>query len=188
MFLGEVPITQYETPGGQEFADTVLPYVKKTQHDHPGQPRHGELRRDVEKAYWWTEIIDAYCRILILAKQLGRVNYFTEQKTRELLDLKTKWGCTDARLGPGMENCDICANDIFRDSGSTPASNGARRSSRRPRWAPEARAKAARPLRCRRPTEPTSPLPSGGSRRHRSNGSLITGDRRTEPWSVMARR
>ena len=35
---------------------------------------------DLEKAYWNTEIIDAYCKILILAKQLGRVNYFDEQQ------------------------------------------------------------------------------------------------------------
>ena len=47
---------------------------------------------DVERAYWWTEILDAYCRMLLLAKQLGRVNYFTEDKERELLDLKTEVG------------------------------------------------------------------------------------------------
>jgi L-fuculose-phosphate aldolase len=70
----------------------------------------------VERAYWWTEILDAYCRILMLARDLGRINYFTEEKERELLDLKTKWGYKDARLAPGMENCDICANDVFRDS------------------------------------------------------------------------
>ena len=44
------------------------------------------------------------------------MNYLGEHKSRELLDLKTKWGFTDARLQPGMENCDICANDVFRDS------------------------------------------------------------------------
>ena len=33
---------------------------------------------DLEKAYFNTEIIDAYCKILILARQLGRVNYFSE--------------------------------------------------------------------------------------------------------------
>ena len=70
----------------------------------------------VEKAYWWTEILDAYCRILMLARDLGKVHYFSEEKERELLDLKTKWGYKDARLAPGMENCDICANDVFRDS------------------------------------------------------------------------
>ena len=30
IFLGDVPITKYATPGGQEFADTILPFVHKT--------------------------------------------------------------------------------------------------------------------------------------------------------------
>ncbi|MCR9120496.1 MAG: class II aldolase/adducin family protein, partial [bacterium] len=30
VFLGDVPITKYETPGGQEFADTILPFVDRT--------------------------------------------------------------------------------------------------------------------------------------------------------------
>lgn len=116
VFLGDVPITKYETPGGQGFADTVLPFVHKCNvlilANH-GTVSFGE---NVERAYWWTEILDAYCRILMLSRDLGRVNYLGEQKTRELLDLKTKWGWSDARLGPGMENCDICANDVFRSS------------------------------------------------------------------------
>ncbi len=29
VFLGDVPIAQYETPGGQKFADTVLPFVQE---------------------------------------------------------------------------------------------------------------------------------------------------------------
>jgi L-fuculose-phosphate aldolase len=102
--------------GSQAFADTILPYVKKSNviilANH-GTVSFGET---VEKAYWWTEILDAYCRILMLARDLGKVNYFTEGKERELLELKTKWGYSDARLAPGMENCDICANDVFRDS------------------------------------------------------------------------
>ena len=116
VFLGDVPIANYETPGSQVFADTILPFVDKANviilANH-GTVSYGET---VERAYWWTEILDAYCRILMLAKDLGRINYFTETKERELLDLKTKWGFQDARLAPGMENCDICANDVFRDS------------------------------------------------------------------------
>jgi L-fuculose-phosphate aldolase len=116
VFLGDIPITKYETPGGQVFADTVLPFVKKSNviilANH-GTVSFGET---VEKAYWWTEILDAYCRILLMSRDLGRVTYLGEQKSRELLDLKTKWGFKDARLEPGMENCDICANDVFRDS------------------------------------------------------------------------
>lgn len=118
VFLGDVPITKYETPGGQAFADTILPYVSKTNviilANH-GTVSFGE---DVERAYWWTEILDAYCRILMLAKSLGRVHYFSEEKERELLELKSKWGFTDPRNTPEYQNCDICANDIFRESWS----------------------------------------------------------------------
>jgi L-fuculose-phosphate aldolase len=88
VFLGDVPITRYETPGGQKFADTVKPFVKQSNvvilANH-GTVSFGET---VEKAYWWTEILDAYCRILMLSKDLGRVTYLTKTETKELLDLK----------------------------------------------------------------------------------------------------
>jgi L-fuculose-phosphate aldolase len=114
VFLGEVPTTRYEIPGGKEFAATILPFVKKSNviilANH-GTVSYGET---VERAYWWTEVLDAYCRILMLSKGLGRVNYFTEPEAKALLDLKGKWGFTDPRNE--VKNCDICANDIFRDS------------------------------------------------------------------------
>jgi len=116
VFLGDVPITTYETPGGQNFANTIIPFVEKTNviilANH-GTVSYGE---NVERAYWWTEILDAYCRMLLLSKQLGRVNYFTEEKERELLELKQNWGWSDPRNTKEYENCDICANDIFRGS------------------------------------------------------------------------
>lgn len=116
VFLGDVPITKYETPGGKAFAETVLPFVHKTNviilANH-GTVSYGE---DVERAYWWTEILDAYCRILLLAKSLGRIHYFDEEKERELLALKSRLGFKDPRNTPEYENCDICGNDIFRDS------------------------------------------------------------------------
>lgn len=114
IFLGDVPITKYAIPGGQEFADTVLPFVHKSNvvilANH-GTVSYGET---VERAYWWTEILDAYCRILMLSHSLGRVHYFTEPEAQSLLDLKGKWGFKDPRNE--MKNCDICANDVFRDS------------------------------------------------------------------------
>jgi L-fuculose-phosphate aldolase len=116
VFLGDVPITKYETPGGKTFAETILPFVKNTNviilANH-GTVSYGET---VERAYWWTEILDAYCRILLLAKQLGHVAYLSQPKAQELLDLKTQWGFADPRTSKEFENCDICANDIFRTS------------------------------------------------------------------------
>lgn len=116
IFLGEVPITRYETPGGQKFADTVKPFVKHA--NVMILANHGTVScgETVERAYWWTEILDAYCRILMLAKDLGRVSHLTRAETQELLDLKAKWGFADPRLEKGMEGCDVCGHDVFRST------------------------------------------------------------------------
>ncbi|MFO0964914.1 MAG: class II aldolase/adducin family protein [Gemmataceae bacterium] len=113
VFLGEVPIAVYETPGGQKFADTIVPYVKDS--NTILLANHGTITfgPTLEKAYWNSEIIDAYCKILILAKQIGRVNYFSDQQTKELLQLKQKLGYDDPRLRAGLENCDLCGNSFF---------------------------------------------------------------------------
>jgi L-fuculose-phosphate aldolase len=114
VFLGEVAISPYETPGSQSFADTVLPYVKDT--DTILLANHGTVTYgvDLEDAYFKTEIIDAYCRILILAKQLGRVHYYNDEKAAELIRLKPGLGIADPRLERGLENCDLCGNSLFR--------------------------------------------------------------------------
>lgn len=111
VFLGEVPMARYETPGGQKFAETILPYVKDC--NTIILANHGTVTfgPNLEAAYFNTEIIDAYCKILILARQLGQVNYFSEDQTRELLNLKKKLGYDDPRLR--NENCDLCGNSIF---------------------------------------------------------------------------
>jgi L-fuculose-phosphate aldolase len=115
VFLGEVAITPYETPGGQPFADTVIPYVKDT--DVIILANHGTITAgsDLMDAYFKTEIIDAYCRILILTKQLGRVNYYSDDKAAELLRLKPGLGIRDVRLEKGLENCDLCGNSLFQE-------------------------------------------------------------------------
>ena len=42
-----------------------------------------------------------------LARDLGRVSYLSEGQTRELLDLKAKWGFKDPRNEAEMKDCDI---------------------------------------------------------------------------------
>src|SRR3954447_9647531 len=92
VFLGEVPIAEYETPGTQQFADSILPYV----HDSTVVmlANHGSLAfaKDLMTAYFNTEIIDAYCKMLILARQLGPITHLKEKDTRELLEFKKRLG------------------------------------------------------------------------------------------------
>lgn len=113
VFMGEIPIAPYETPGTQKFADTVLPFLKGT--SCVILRNHGTVSfgKTLEEAFWKTEILDSYCRILMLARQLGRVTYFTQQQTNELLDLKKRLGFDDPRFH--VENCDLCSNSAFRD-------------------------------------------------------------------------
>jgi L-fuculose-phosphate aldolase len=115
VFLGEVAITPYETPGTQAFADSVVPYVKDT--DTIILANHGTITAgsDLMDAYFKTEIIDAYCRILILAKQLGTVNYYSDAQAAELIKIKPGLGIRDVRLEKGLENCDLCGNSLFRE-------------------------------------------------------------------------
>jgi L-fuculose-phosphate aldolase len=111
VFLGEVPTAVYETPGGQKFAETIVPFVKSC--NTIILANHGTVTfgPDLEKAYFNSEIIDAYCRILILARQLGRINYMSDQQARELLELKKRLGYDDPRLH--NENCDPCGNNVI---------------------------------------------------------------------------
>ena len=93
---------------------------------------HGTITfgSDLENAYFKTEIIDAYCRILILAKQIGRVQYYNDAKAAELIKLKPGLGVRDVRLEKGLENCDLCGNSLFRE-GYTDFKPEPRASSRR---------------------------------------------------------
>lgn len=114
IFLGEVPTAKYETPGSQEFADTILPFVQKSNVIILANHGTVSFGPDVETAYWYTEILDAYCRMLMLSRSLGRVNYFTEPEARALLELKDQLGLKDPRAE--LQNCELCSNDVFRES------------------------------------------------------------------------
>jgi L-fuculose-phosphate aldolase len=114
VFLGEVPVARYETPGGQKFADTIAPYVKDCNTIILANHGTVSFGPNLENAYFNTEIIDAYCRILILARQLGRINFFSEEQTRELLALKKRLGYDDVRFRD--EGCAICGPSSFDES------------------------------------------------------------------------
>jgi L-fuculose-phosphate aldolase len=113
LFLGEVPIAPYATPGTKKFAESVLPFVANSNvillANH-GTVSYGE---SVERAYWWTEILDSYCRVLILSRQLGPIHHFSRDETQELIELKKQWGFTDPRHAADFHG-DIRGNATFR--------------------------------------------------------------------------
>ncbi len=113
VFLGEVPIAPYATPGDQRLPNTIVPYVKDC--NTILLANHGTVSwgPTLELAYFNTEIIDAYCRILLLAKQLGRINYFSEQDNSELMAFKKRINYDDPRLH--VKDCELCGPSVFSE-------------------------------------------------------------------------
>lgn len=108
VLVGTVAKAKYETPGTQAFAETVLPYCKD--HNCILLQNHGVLtwNEDLEKAYWFMEIVDAYCRTVVIASHLGAA--FTQipsSKIGDLLKIKQGLGLPDERTG--LKEADYCA-------------------------------------------------------------------------------
>ena len=92
IFLGEVPTAEYATPGSEAFAKTIVPFVNQT--NTIVLANHGMIsyERDLERAFWLTEILDAYCRTLILAANIGQPKQLSEQERAELKRLRREFG------------------------------------------------------------------------------------------------
>jgi L-fuculose-phosphate aldolase len=68
---------------------------------------------NIEEAYWRMEIIEAYCRTVVVAAQLGRPpNTFTGPQMQELLKIKQSLGFVDSRYG--LKECELCDNGDWR--------------------------------------------------------------------------
>ncbi len=99
IFLGVVPRADYETPGGRDFAATIRPFVGRA--NTVVLSNHGTVSwgDSVEQAFWNTEILDSYCRILMLARQLGNVERLPEDKRQELIDIRGAYGVENLKPG-----------------------------------------------------------------------------------------
>lgn len=116
IFLGEVPTAPYALPGTPALGESVLPFLDKA--NVIVLANHGTVSYDasLERAYWWTEILDNYCRMLIAAKQLGRVVPLTQEQARELIANKHRWGMDDPRTQGEYADRDPRELPLFRDS------------------------------------------------------------------------
>jgi len=92
VFVGPLAITPYETRGTKKFAETVLPYARK--HNTILLGTHGIVRwaDTVTHAEWLVEIVDTYCRTIMLALSLGPIKTIAPGKTPRLAgDQETPW-------------------------------------------------------------------------------------------------
>jgi L-fuculose-phosphate aldolase len=91
-FLGTVPTVPYTLPGTQAFADSVIPHLN-------GScalilANHGVVTfgPTLEDAWAYTEILDAYCRILLLSRSLGTARQLTDAEVAELAAARLRSG------------------------------------------------------------------------------------------------
>lgn len=105
MFIGELPMTPYATPGTRDFAESLVPFLRH--HNAFLLASHGALTvgADPFEAYYRMETIEQYCRILILAKQIGGWTQIEPDRVRDLLRIREKLGQPDRRVTQGADLC-----------------------------------------------------------------------------------
>lgn len=99
VFIGPVVLAPYETPGTTAFARSVLPMVR--QHNTILLANHGIVcwADTVNHAEWYAEIIDTYCKTVMIAGQLrSNLAEIPAEKVKDLLEIKRRLGLPDARL------------------------------------------------------------------------------------------
>lgn len=118
VFLGEVPIAQYGTPGTQGVADTLTPYLQDFNVFLLAS--HGAVAAGtgILDAYWKTEIVEAYCRLIILSQSIGGPTTLSGGQMDELLKIKQNLGIHDRRYGEDI-SCE-CGSPAPEDFGHLP--------------------------------------------------------------------
>jgi L-fuculose-phosphate aldolase len=128
LFIGQVPIAAYDTPGSKSLAETILPHLKNNANTII-LANHGVVTcdKDLQQAYFHIETLETYCKILLLTKQIGNIRPLPEEKVRELLDIKEGMGISDPRLEclraneTNPEACVLAGSDEFLRGFSTVA-------------------------------------------------------------------
>jgi L-fuculose-phosphate aldolase len=113
VFIGRVPIAPYETPGTPEMGLKVAELVD--QHNTVLMENHGVVSwsNTIEDAYFKMEIVEAYCRTVLVTTQLGvKPKQFSPKHLKDLLDIKQKLGVPDPRIG--LKECELCDNNEWR--------------------------------------------------------------------------
>jgi L-fuculose-phosphate aldolase len=114
VFIGKVPIAPYRTPGTPEMGKLVSDLAG--QHNTILMANHGVVswsHVSVEDAYFKMEIIEAYCRTVVVAAQLGTpLKTFSNAHLQDLLKIKQTLGIPDSRFG--LKECELCNNDEWR--------------------------------------------------------------------------
>lgn len=112
--FASVAIAPYRTPGTPEMGKLVADLVDK--HNTILMANHGVVswsHLSMEDAYFKMEILEAYCRTILVSAQLGRPpQTMTPGQLQDLLKIKQSLGIPDPRHG--LKECELCDNNEWR--------------------------------------------------------------------------
>ena len=119
-----VGVAPYRTPGSPDMGKLVAELTD--QFNTILMANHGVVtwsHNNIEEAYWRMEIIEAYCRTIVVAGQLGKpINTFTGPQMKELLNIKQSLGFVDPRYG--MKECELCDSGDWRPGATCQSPQG----------------------------------------------------------------
>jgi L-fuculose-phosphate aldolase len=114
VFLGEIGLAEYGTPGTPHVADNVG--VIGVDHMAVLMINHGVITwgKDVEDAYWKMENLEALCKVVWVASQLnqGKLLTMTGSQEKELIAVRKSLGMDDKRAN--LTECQLCDNADFQ--------------------------------------------------------------------------
>ncbi|MBG86642.1 MAG: class II aldolase [Verrucomicrobiales bacterium] len=114
VFIGKAPLAPYRTPGTPEMGKLVSDLAPD--HNTILMANHGVVswsHNGIEDAYFKMEIIEAYCRTVWVASQLGAdMKTFSKEQMKDLLELKKGLDIPDPRSD--LKECQLCDNNEWR--------------------------------------------------------------------------
>lgn len=123
VFLGEIGMAKYCTPGSPENAEEVGTVA--IDHMSVLMINHGVITwgKDIEDAYWKMENTESYCKTVWVASQLGKqLTPISGSEAQTLIELRKSLGMADKR--DGLKECELCDNSDFRPGFFTQVGEG----------------------------------------------------------------
>src|SRR5436190_224934 len=112
--FSSVGVAPYRTPGTPEMGKLVADLTDK--HNTILMANHGVVswsHNNVEDAYFKMEILEAYCRTILVTAQLGvPPKTMSPAQLQDLLKIKQSLGIPDPRHG--LRECELCDNEEWR--------------------------------------------------------------------------
>mgnify|MGYP006268480131 CR=1 FL=1 len=114
VFLGKVRTAKFAMPSTHDLPNSLLPLIgPETNSLLMGNHGSVSFSTDIVDAYYKLEILDAYCRILLLVHQMGRINLLNQDQMKGLLEVKQNFGLNDERLACADQGCIGAENEQF---------------------------------------------------------------------------